>query len=649
MRYLVALLAAVPTAAVMLATSPAQAATHLPPCLGACTAPTVDGVVGDAEYANGVGYPLSNFEGGGPNGAIRMHLQGDKLYVGLRVPEGSGRRGDLKVYLDADRPQTSCLPIPEPLQGEDRRLTISYDLDASSWSVGQMVGSSTGWQPPGAPNPALKLWPTTVVIGEPAGDPGMVHAELMIRLRPQGASQSSVIADGSLGLAVHHIAKSSVEHMPGSSGHPPVQNLPCSWETLDFTEPQGTPLSMSVWTAHPADDELEDLVIEGIKNRELVCLHDVLGNEAELLEGANQARELAGLSPFVPVTEEWGWSTNMILSSRPVIDSASVELSEFNHMLWARVLTEAAVPPGNRGAFKAGEFIDVFCLAPEQASEMAIAADFIQAHRAPDRPAFVLGDFNQNTVDAHALLGLDALTPFEQANTWLSDVHDLATLAPPDTPGTGQVHIYALPPSATWPAFGIAQEPIVSAVSHKVPATGEQVGSPELTASAELIRTDAPGHWNPQKAHHVTYRVSQLVDHASGGCCADWFTDFIGFLGGPTTSFSEDVTPEGDNVDPHWSISTDVASGQVIATVNVQEWDTIGDDLYDVVPETSDWAPFFRITHASGLVERIGFLAQLFAVLGTFEQSPGGLAIDTTGNTGEIGTAFHVITADEID
>ena len=44
----------------------AGAVTHLPPCQGGlCTNPVVDGVVGDIEYANGVGYPLSNFDAGG--------------------------------------------------------------------------------------------------------------------------------------------------------------------------------------------------------------------------------------------------------------------------------------------------------------------------------------------------------------------------------------------------------------------------------------------------------------------------------------------------------------------------------------------------------------------------------------------------------
>ena len=39
----------------------ARAETFVPPCVGTCTPPVVDGAVDDLEYANGIGFPLSNF------------------------------------------------------------------------------------------------------------------------------------------------------------------------------------------------------------------------------------------------------------------------------------------------------------------------------------------------------------------------------------------------------------------------------------------------------------------------------------------------------------------------------------------------------------------------------------------------------------
>jgi hypothetical protein len=92
-----------------------------------------------------------------------------------------------------------------------------------------------------------------------------------------------------------------------------------------------------------------------------------------------------------------------------------------------------------------------------------------------------------------------------------------------------------------------------------------------------------------------------------------------------------------------------LAAGQVTATAQVWDWDAGPNDHYDVIPESLSWDPFFRITHTSGLVERVDLFGNLVDVLGTFEQNPGGMAVQTKGNEGEIGTAFHVITAEEID
>jgi len=637
----------------------AGAATHLPPCQGACTNPVVDGVVSDAEYADGVGYPLSNFDAGGPNGSARLYLEDDRLYIGLRLPapgSGRGRRGDLQIYLDADRPDTSCAPIPEPLGEEDRLLLVSYDLDADSWSLAQKVGGLSGWQVPGPPNPWLKLWQATVSVSAPADDPGMVHAEIAVRLRPAGASSSDVLADGSLGLALIHTAADSLEHLPGAAGHEPGPALPCSWETLDFTRPVGVPLSMAVWDFRVSMADAE-AVAEQVWDREIVCLtklSEYSPLHVEIIEEVNAIRADRGLDPMVPVafgTDPSNQSLEMILSSRPVIATDVLyDDDAWPYMTWARVLTAPSVPGDERSAYRAGEFVDVYCGHVQTPAELVGSKSFIDSTRATDRPAFVMAMCNEDR-DLFAALGLDQLTPFEQANGWLSDLHDLGSIASPAHPILADLRMLVVPPADPWPVYGIAQEP---AVSTEVPlgSGGAEIGNgPIVSADLELVRTDQPGHWNPKKEHAVTYRVTQLIDHASGGCCADWFTNGIGFLGGPLVAFSDDQTPDGTNVAPGWKASRDLVSGQITATAQVWDWDTVGDDHYDVIPESGLFAmdPYFRITHTSGLVERVDLLGQVFDVLGTFEQSPGGLAVQTKGNSGEIGTAFHVITAEEID
>ena len=329
---------------------------------------------------------------------------------------------------------------------------------------------------------------------------------------------------------------------------------------------------------------------------------------------------------------------NLILSALPVIASGSLDAET----QWARILTHAAVPATERESYKAGEFIDVFCTRAGNAEAGGAAADWIDFVRAPDRPAIVLGVMS--STESYDL----ALTPFEQANEWLSDRHALEGTSPsPDYHDSSPFLL--LPALDAWPAFGIKKEPIV-VEKHHYDEDGEQLGGVDKSALVKLVRTDEPGHWNPKKKHRVTYRVSRLVNHASGGCCADWFAEDMQFLGGQPVNFDDDATPDGDDVNPGWAISTDLIAGSVTATVQVWDWDSGPNDHYDVIAEPGlEFDPFFRVTHTSGLVERIGIFGQLFDVLGTFEQSPGGLAVQTKGDFGEIATAFHVITATEID
>jgi hypothetical protein len=626
----------------------ARAETFVPPCLGTCTPPVADGAVDDLEYANGIGIPLSNFAAGGKNGSLRLLLIDETLYAGLRVPKPiDSNRGDVKIFLDADRPGTSCAPTQEKPASEDRLLTVVYDLaGAGSASIDQLIGNGTGWQSPSGPMGFLKVWPTTMKLGKPPTDPGMIHLEVAITLRPTGADDSAVLTDGMLGFALHHLASGANQHVPGGAGTTPGVASPCSWETLVFDEPDVTPLSISVWPSviGGGGGEPED-VADVIWARDITCLPDLDedDDQEDIIDAVNARRAADGRPDVTAVVWGWTWDDpvydsdhpNLILSSLPVIASGNLD----RQTLWARILTHASVPAGERGGYKAGEFVDVFCISHGLGEQGGATADWIDFVRASDRPAIVLGDMS--SVESFDL----GLTPFEEANEWLSDKHQLQ--GTPDY--NDNSHFLLLPAKDAWPTFGIKKEP-TAVEKHHHDEDGEQVGSVDKSALVKLVRTDEPGHWNPKKKHRVTYRVSRLVDHASGGCCADWFAEDMQFLGGQVVDFDDDATPDGDDVDPGWAISTDLIAGSITATVQVWDWDSGPNDHYDVIAEPGlEFDPFFRVTHASGLVERIGIFGQLFDVLGTFEQSPGGLAVKTKGDFGEIATAFHVITATEID
>jgi hypothetical protein len=641
-------------AAVLAATTslPAQADTFLPPCQGpTCAAPAVDGAVGDAEYANGVGFPLSNFDAGGPNGALRLHLQGEKLHVGLRVPAPTGTsRGEIAILLDADRPGTTCAPTAELPGIEDRLFRVAYDLAAGTSAVSQLVGNGVGWQAPIGPNWWLKLWSTQLAL-EKVG--GMIEAELAITLRPDGASQSAVLGDGKVGFAMRHAVSGSAEHVPGGASSPPFLDRPCSWETLVFDRPDGVPLDMSVWDLGNPHTNTSDLdrdpedIADVIWDRDLVCLLDVAESIEDVVAAVNKRRGLNALPVVQPLGDEGQW----ILTSRGVVASELFRpYSGGVDGAWARVTTDAAIPPGERGPMRAGEFIDVFCLRTRLEEQTAVT--WVKARRATDRPALVMMGTTNALPAPPPQFGLDQLTAFDAANGWLSDIYDLNAIAVPQHVGLASTHAFILPATDPWPTFGVVQDPIASTSLHDVTDDGDPLSDePEVSVAFEMVRTDQPGHWNPKKAHKLTYAITKLDDHASGGCCADWFTTGFGFSNQPHLDFDDDHTPDGDIVNPGWKATTTLSAGQVTAAGPVWEWDSGPNDHYDVIPEAGlfDTDAFFRITHLSGLVERVDPFGVAKDVLGTFEQSPGGFGLATTGTVGETATAFHVITVEEIN
>jgi hypothetical protein len=396
---------------------------------------------------------------------------------------------------------------------------------------------------------------------------------------------------------------------------------------------------MSVWrldgSFHDESDPSD--VADAIWDRDLICLLDIVHNDdvvtyaiEDILEEVNARRAVAGRPAVQPI----GDATTWLLSSRPVVDSRVIlndSLPTSVEVLWARVLTGAATPAAKGQPWRAGEFVDVYCGSRDEG--------LIEATRATDRPAFALGDL---------VRAPEKLTPFDAANQWLSDVYDLGAIAVPQHPGLTTTHAVILPATDEWPTFGVLVDPTAATTTHD-DGDGDPISAdPELSATVELVRTDQPGHWNPQKHHILTYAITRLEDLASGGCCADWNTDGIGFPGHEVKVFGDDETPDGDIVDPGWRVSIELATGAIIATASVWDWDAGSNDHYDVVPG-SDRDPFFRIDHASGVVQRVDAGGTVQESFGSFETSPDGMGIATTGSTAEAGSAFHLLTVTEVN
>lgn len=313
----------------------------------------------------------------------------------------------------------------------------------------------------------------------------------------------------------------------------------------------------------------------------------------------------------------------LFLSKRPFVNGSVVEYDdslcaaedchEGKGFIWARVLTRAAdpAPLGNTsgGEFppsttlNASEFLDVFCTHTQANPELpgipdpaAIRKQQLAAlrayavhvrHDATDRPALLIGDLNidGNNGDSApdgtseyegllALLGLNALTPYDQANSLFSKRYDLGiygsfTTKPADLqaafnahgelgPGTalgacpngvanaGKRYDYALilPAPDALPTYAIAAAPVPKATvedfapgepldpvkgTNLIVPVGDECLSDHgaLFAKFGLVRIVEPGFWNSSRNHVVSYTVKQVHDLGED-CWGCGDADFFG-------------------------------------------------------------------------------------------------------------------------
>jgi hypothetical protein len=705
---------------------------YVPPKEGCpvCETPVTDGVVNPSEYYGGAKVPMQDYGRGGENGEMYLAVANTTLYLGIRVPvsRGSlsimGGRGSLIIYLDANRLDTLDLQVGATgPRAEDRRLSFNYTIPESAGrvdilGVNQSMGNAGAW----VSQQGGTLWTTAQLSSVPGeSDPGFIHFEIAIDMKPMSETVSEPISSGLLGLGVYHRGSDgSYQVLPNDKDWPLSDiNLTRRWQTIYFHMPEATQLSMATYNIGQTADwmiagdggsgdiwsgqsETKTDFTDYIWDKDVVCINEVWSeaDREELVADVQNRREANGMNPMHVAGIDWGGDVDvgytglLLFSSRPFAEPP--QYHEYDEDLceafdccgrkgaiWGRILFEGGEPPdeppitnANIAAGRpqvlvgnADHFVDIYCTHLEntdsseekagyeiqcpfnpacspcfsetaydpsgiRAKQIAELRDFIDTTRAPDRPAFVMGDFNirggdhddpptQEYYNMMDILlkgfpkGLDSYT------SWLNSVYDLGMVNQPPigtnisggdcTPSIGTEiksnarydFIIQIPPPQEWPDWGVAADPVVTVDPHYVTSIDPEECLSDhamLMAEVGLIQTTQPNRWNVKKDHRVSFEINALVDRDDSGCCADWYTSKF-YIGGASNSYSDDATPDGAEVgspiNPGWKVSTTLSAlEQADMEVEVWEWDAGDDDHYDVSEYGRD--PEFRFYHANG-------------------------------------------------
>ncbi len=318
-----------------------------------------------------------------------------------------------------------------------------------------------------------------------------------------------------------------------------------------------------------------------------------------------------------------------------------------------------------------------------------------------DRPAFLLGDFNQigpknvsashpnedvedwiaatsnhagfgkEYSDMRAALGTLPISAFDQANGWAWDSYDLMARDPrgswigastesaipatradecmtqgqftgydtvSELPKEAQLdYILVLPAESGFPFYSLTgptsqpQEPIVE-ISANPGSWEDGLGCAsdhaQVSATVGLVQTGTSAHYNPNKSHRVTYRVTHLWDFANADSGnTDWYVDNKDFevrqLNSASSTiqthgqdFPDSVVPDGIAVPVNWHDSFDLFGGDKFrAGVYVKDHDVGPNDLYDMTDlGTGFRGPHFEFDHA---------YPGTFRLIGNFMDAPG--------------------------
>lgn len=340
--------------------------------------PLVDGVIDDAEYANGVRVGLNDFSNSVPKGNGSLHLnmsdnvsftgaqcrkpngagcESSTLFLGLEVhaqtAEPGGESGQVVIHLDAARQASldhqSCSLMGNPTThpaSTDRKLVVNYSSipgsDQLALSFRQYRGACIlGWQDitPPANDPGLQAFRFAGTAREKAPNgnlPAFLTFEISIHAQPRGLpiNSSQIAQEEMFGLGVRHVAFGaaavSFGQFPSLFNQPPKDLDTLSWGTVAMSLPERINLSMSAYNVGQlqiADDggqgEAEDFA-DLIYRKDIVCLTEEMNEDErdELVAAVNKRRADDGLEPMNPVYPGDGEPpNNMILSAGPIIDA----------------------------------------------------------------------------------------------------------------------------------------------------------------------------------------------------------------------------------------------------------------------------------------------------------------------------------------
>lgn len=444
--------------------------------------------------------------------------------------------------------------------------------------------------------------------------------------------------------------------------------------------------------------------------KEVVCLEEMWSNSdvKSLLDELHTLRaaegwndfEVAGLdADFEQGLNPYDDDGVILLSARPIVQTGTLTYSACagpasdcradKGAVWARVLIEGGEPTVER-AGNADNFIDVFCTHlnnDDNDTSMTVASPkavrqsqleelraFVGAKAAADRPAFVMGDFNIAGAEPEYPFLVQTMglfpTGFDVLNTQMVDDKDLGALMNPvagtfmgdactvdeidKLPDLRRIdYILQIPPTQEWPDWGVASaQAEVDPNFISLSATSADCLSDHamLEVHLELVRSSVPPAWNPMKDHLVTFTVTKLVDHASGGCCADWYTPAL-WLDPAGVAVSDAATPDGTVVYPGdtWTVAT-VYTDHDVRNMSVEVWEAdsgSGDDHYDVTGSGLD--PQYELDHWYGEWNRLDKDWLYDDTVGSFGEMPDGMYVETWGDVSEdYGDTGLMLTATEL-
>jgi hypothetical protein len=277
-------------------------------------------------------------------------------------------------------------------------------------------------------------------------------------------------------------------------------------------------------------------------------------------------------------------------------------------------------------------------------------------------------DLTNNLFSDSRDLNMTVSGPMPAASgTWVDDICDGGFSTPKLVDQIRYDFVLIVPPvdSDSLPAFALSSMPgpMASVNAHFLgnPSFSCLSDHAEVDVNLGLVRVKDKLKFNPMKPHRVEFDVVHVVDLASGGCCADWYTPQILItspaLGTQQTAFPDDGAYEGQEVSPNWSVSSGPGSGlpdlpagfqgRVSATFQLWEDDVFGNDPYDAIPEGGDskasddqdvHLSFFANT---GAVVRVAGAGAKWTIplelLGNVFAGPTELFKETTGNNQDTG------------